>query len=80
MMSPDQVERLVQGVMPDATVSVSDMTGTSDHFSVLVVSESFRGKSLIERHRMMHRIFETYLAGPIHAVKYKTLTPEEAAR
>ena len=66
--------------MPEARVSVTDMTGTNDHFSVLVVSDAFAGKSLIERHRMLHRIFEPHLSGAIHAVKYKTLTAAEAAR
>lgn len=79
-MHPADLERLVTAAMPGARVSVADMTGTSDHFAVLVVSDAFEGKSLVQRHKILHGIFEPYLSGPIHAVKYRTLTPDEAAR
>ena len=77
MMEPKDLERLVLEALPGAQVQVTDMTGTRDHYQVHVVSSAFTGKSLIERHRLLHRIFEAHLSGPIHAVKYKTQTPEE---
>ena len=78
-MSPQDLERLVSQVLPAARVDVTDMTGTRDHYEVRVVAGVFAGKSLVERHRILHRIFEPYLSGPIHAVKYKTFAPDEAA-
>ncbi len=78
LMEPDELERLVLSALPDASVKVTDMTGTRDHYEVRAVWAGFDGKSLIERHRVMHKIFEPYLNGPVHAVKYKTLTPSEA--
>ena len=78
-MSPEEVERLLSAALPGAQVFVTDMTGTRDHFEVKVVSAAFAGKSLVERHRVLHRILEPYLNGPIHAVKYKTFAPDEAA-
>jgi stress-induced morphogen len=80
MMEPGDLERLVAAALPGSAVAVTDMTGTRDHYEVRVVSAAFDGKTLIERHRIMHRIFEPYLNGPVHAVKYKTLTPAESAR
>lgn len=79
-MEPGDLEVLVRASMPGSAVTVTDMTGTRDHYEVRVVSAAFEGKSLVERHRIMHRIFEPYLNGPVHAVKYRTLTPAEAAR
>lgn len=79
-MEPHDLERMVLAALPGSVVSVTDMTGTRDHYEVRVVADAFAGKSLIERHRMLHRIFEAHLSGAIHAVKYKTLTPDEAAR
>ncbi len=79
MMNPADLERMILEALPGARVTVTDMTGTRDHFEVRVVSDVFGGKPLIQRHRILHRIFEPYLSGPIHAVKYKTYTPEEAA-
>ena len=77
-MDSGELERLVLGVLPGARVTAADLTGTRDHWEIRVVSPAFAGKPLVERHRMLHRIFEPLLAaGPLHAVKYKTLTPEE---
>lgn len=79
MMEPKDLERLVLAALPDASVQVTDMTGTRDHYEVRTVWTGFDGKTLVERHRVMHRIFEPYLNGPVHAVKYKTLTPREVS-
>ena len=68
---------MVTAALPGSRVTVTDMTGTRDRYEVRVVSAAFGGKSLVERHRILHRIFEEHLSGPIHAVKYRTLTPEE---
>ena len=54
-----------------------DLTGGSDHFELVVVAEQFRGKSLIERHRMVYGPLTEPMKGPIHALQLKTLLPEE---
>lgn len=51
-------------------------TGES-HFRVLIVSNSFAGKSRLERHRMVNEVLATELAGRIHALAIRALTPEE---
>ena len=80
LLNPSDLERMVLETLPGSKVSVVDMTGTRDHYEVRVVSGAFAGKSLVERHRILHRIFEPHLSGPIHAVKYKTWSPDEAVR
>jgi len=54
-------------------------TGES-HFRVMVVSETFQGKSLVERHRLINTALKDELAGPVHALAIRALTPAEAAR
>jgi BolA protein len=51
-------------------------TGES-HFSVLVVSPLFAGKSRLERHRMINQALAAELAGGVHALAITALTPEE---
>ena len=46
------------------------------HYRVTVVSPLFRGKSLIERHRM---IYEAVLSEAVHALAIRAHTPEEWA-
>jgi len=51
-------------------------TGES-HFSVVVVSPVFAGKSRLERHRMVNSALAEELAGPVHALAVTALTPDE---
>jgi BolA-like protein 1 len=50
------------------------------HFRVVVVSAQFEGQSPVERHRLVNATLKDELAGPVHALAIKALTPAEAAR
>ncbi len=50
------------------------------HFRIRIVSEAFEGKSAVDRHRAVNEALKDELAGPVHALSIKALTPEEAAR
>ncbi|MGA7324972.1 MAG: BolA family protein [Rhodomicrobium sp.] len=50
------------------------------HFRVVVVSNEFAGKSQIERHRQINAVLKDELAGPVHALAIKALTPAETSR
>ena len=78
MFSKEAVQRLVEAGIAGASVVVTDLTGTSDHFGIRVVAESFAGKSRIERHKMVHQALGQHLTREIHAVEIKALTPAEA--
>jgi len=47
------------------------------HFRVLVVSRRFEGMSRVARQREIYRILGDELAGGLHALALRTLTPEE---
>lgn len=53
--------------------------GGESHFRIKVVSEKFAGLGLVARQRLVNDALRAELAGPIHALAMKTLTPEEAA-
>ncbi|HEY6670137.1 MAG TPA: BolA family protein [Methyloceanibacter sp.] len=57
----------------------SPQTGES-HFSIKVVSESFAGKSRVERHRMVSEVLAEELKDRIHALAISALAPEERSR
>ena len=48
------------------------------HFSVEIVSESFAGKSRVQRHRMVYATLEPLFGPTIHAVNIRALSPEES--
>ena len=53
--------------------------GGQSHFKVLIVAAAFEGKSRVARQRAVNAALAEELAGPIHALAMKTLTPDEAA-
>ena len=76
-MNSDQVQSLIQKGIKDSKVEVIDTTGTSDHFSVIVISDSFEGLSLIEQHQMVYKSVGNYMTNEIHALEIKTM-PQKA--
>ncbi|KAI6032906.1 bola-like protein [Pisolithus orientalis] len=47
------------------------------HFDVLIISAAFKGKSTIQRHRMIYAALSDELAQGLHAISLRTKTPEE---
>lgn len=65
--------------MPDAVVTVTDRTGTMDHLKVIIVSEAFHGKNLLDRHRMIYQALDAPMKdGRIHALELTARTRDEA--
>ncbi len=54
----------------------SPNTGES-HFRIVIVAKSFQGFSRVERHRLVYEALATLLRDSIHALRLKTMTPEE---
>ena len=81
-------EKLVQAFAPAELQVVNDShhhaghlsspgTGES-HFSVMVVSDAFAGKSRLERHRMVNAALAEELK-TVHALAITALAPQERA-
>jgi stress-induced morphogen len=77
-MEFDAVKKLITDTITDAHVQVTDLTGSQDHLGLLIVSDEFKGKRLIQQHQMIMDILKESLKEKIHAVQIKTLTKEQA--
>ena len=75
MLSTDQVKNMIENGLEGSTVEVNDLTGTGDHFEATVVSEAFTGLSLIKQHQLVYAALGDAMAGPVHALKLKTMAP-----
>ncbi len=53
--------------------------GGETHYRVYIVSEAFRGKSRLERHRAINASLATELAGRVHALAIHAAAPGEGA-
>ena len=51
--------------------------GGQTHFRVYIVSEAFKGKTRIERHRMINGILSDELAAGVHALAIHASAPGE---
>ena len=78
MITQDTLTEYIRRSMPDATVTMTDRTGTMDHLQVVVVSDAFRGKNLLDRHRMIYQALDAPMKdGRIHALELTARTNDE---
>lgn len=75
--------KLTSGVAP-AVLEVSNEShmhsvppGSESHFKVVVISQEFNGRRLVQRHQMIYSILADELAGGVHALALHTYTPDE---
>lgn len=47
------------------------------HFSVLIVSDRFEGKTVLQRHRLVYETLKNEFKTAIHALKLRAYTPKE---
>ena len=74
MFAPEEIQRLLEQGLPGARVRVS---GDGEHFEAVVVSATFAGKNMVQRHQMVYAALGTRVGNEIHALSLKTLTPSE---
>ncbi len=76
--TPEELVRVVQESLPGASVEPTDLTGTRDHWHLLVVWPGFEGLPLFQQHRKVMEVLKPFLeieggSGQIHAVQLKTV-------
>jgi stress-induced morphogen len=78
-VSPEAITARIREALPDAEVTLEDLTGTLDHWKATIVSAAFAGRSPLERQRLVNAALAHELKGPIHAFTMETWTPAEVA-
>ena len=71
-MTKDNIEELIKQSIPDAKVTIEDLRGDGDHYSAIVVSKSFDGKSMIQQHKMVYESLQGKMGNELHALVLKT--------
>lgn len=74
-MDAETIRELIEKGLPGARAEVQGADGV--HFEATVVSEAFRGKLPLARHRLVYATLGELMGGAIHALQLKTLTPDE---
>ena len=74
MISPEQVQTMIQNKMTNAEVKV---IGDGQHFEAIIISPDFAGKTRVKQHQLVYGALQAELASEtIHALSLKTFTPE----
>jgi len=76
MTKEDILKRLTQ-YFKNSNIEVQDLTGNSNHYSILIISDEFDKIPLINRHKKIYKIFKNEMIVKIHAFQIKTYTTTE---
>ena len=74
MVTPESVK---QGIESGLACQHLEVVGDGQHFEALIVSESFAGKSRVQRHQLVYAALGGRMREEIHALSMRTLTPAE---
>ena len=74
-MDATEIEQLIKQGIADAQVTIEDLRGDGDHYSALVVSAAFEGKSRVQQHQMVYQALEGRMGGQLHALALQTAVP-----
>ena len=74
MISPQQVQTIIQERLPNAEVRV---VGDGQHFEAIIISPDFAGQTRVKQHQTVYQVLQAEMASEtIHALSLKTYTPE----
>lgn len=77
MIRAEDIQRMIEAGLPGAQVRVEGDDG--QHFEAVIVSADFAGKGPVQQHQMVYRALGDSMRGTIHALSFRTLTPEQYA-
>ncbi len=75
MMHPEKIIELIRAGLDCAHLQLD---GDGQHFEAIIVSGEFAGKNRVQRQQRVYQTLKAQLdSGELHAISFKTLTPEE---
>ena len=73
-MEIDEIRLAIETGIPGSQVTVD---GDGTHFSAIIVSSEFLGKSMVQQHQLVYGTLGDKVGTDIHALAIRTFTPEE---
>ena len=75
-MDAAEIEKLIKEGIADAQGTIEDLRGDGDHYSAMVVSPAFEGKSRVQQHQMVYQALQGRMGEQLHALALQTEVPE----
>tara|TARA_Y200000002_G_scaffold87018_1_gene69358 strand:+ start:663 stop:893 length:231 start_codon:yes stop_codon:yes gene_type:complete len=68
----DEIKKLIISSIPDAYIEIKDLMGDNNHYSAIIKSKVFKGKSKIEQHKMVYKSLKGKMGNELHAFSITT--------
>lgn len=75
-MAAAEIIRLIKISIPDAEVQLDALVADQDHYSAVVTSAFFHGKTKIQQHQMVYNALQGRMGAELHALSLKTRIPD----
>lgn len=75
-----ELKKRIEEAVPGADVKVLDPREDGAHLQAVVVSESFEGMTLLDRHRQVMGSVKECFSTSLHALEVKAYTPNEVKK
>ena len=71
-MDLKEIEEHIKEAIPDASIEIQDLAGDNNHYSAIITSSQFKGKTKIEQHKMVYNSLKGKMGNELHALAIKT--------
>lgn len=71
-IAENKLRSVLESKFQNAKITIKDLVGDQDHYSVEIVSEIFKDKSRLAQHKIVNKALENELKGELHALQIKT--------
>ena len=69
----EEIKNLIKESMPDSEISIHDMAGDENHYSAIIKSKAFSGKTKIEQHKLVYKALKGKMGHELHALALTTI-------
>ena len=69
----EEIKSLIKEAMPDAEITIKDLAGDENHYSATIKSKSFKGKNMIEQHKLVYKALKGKMGNELHALSLNTM-------
>ena len=73
-MKSSELEALIKKAIPNSQIEIIDLAGDDNHYSIVIKSDAFRGKTRIEQHQIVYSALEEKMGNKLHALQVKTIS------
>lgn len=80
-LAKDDIHALMAKAFPGAEITLQDVVGDRDHYSLTIVSPRFAGMPRVRQHQLVYQALEGRMGSQLHALAITTIAakPKGAA-